>query len=116
MKLGLRMEILARDGFRCRYCGRVAPEVVLEVDHVVPRRDGGTDGRDNLVTACRDCNGGKGTHRYAPATVEPFTKAEIEQAEMIARTMARRAEWMPNSIQTIMLLREKFPALRAVEC
>jgi 5-methylcytosine-specific restriction endonuclease McrA len=34
--------------------------VVLEVDHVVPRAEGGSDDTMNLVTSCFDCNRGKG--------------------------------------------------------
>lgn len=55
----LRFTVLKRDGFKCRYCGRKAPAVVLEVDHIVPVAAGGTNELDNLVTACEDCNGGK---------------------------------------------------------
>lgn len=57
----LRFHVLARDGFTCRYCGRKAPYVELHVDHVHPRVEGGTDDPENLVTACLDCNLGKGT-------------------------------------------------------
>ena len=67
----------------CHYCGtftipaRLVPEIegavltkkgrvvlwrgcywsVASVDHVVPRRDGGTNRRKNLVLACVQCNG-----------------------------------------------------------
>lgn len=61
-----RWRVLVRDGFTCRYCGRMAPDVVLEVDHVVPRSVGGSDDEDNLVTACYDCNQGKGAHNVSP--------------------------------------------------
>jgi hypothetical protein len=55
----LRYEILRRDNHTCRYCGGVAPEVVLRVDHVVPRALGGSDEPSNLVASCHDCNAGK---------------------------------------------------------
>jgi 5-methylcytosine-specific restriction endonuclease McrA len=58
----LRFQILERDGFKCRYCGRGAPEVVLHVDHRKSRKDGGADEFENLVTACFRCNIGKGAH------------------------------------------------------
>lgn len=54
-----RFEIFKRDDYTCRYCGRKSPDVVLEVDHVVPQCDGGNDDPMNLVTACWDCNRGK---------------------------------------------------------
>ena len=57
----LRFEILRRDDHTCRYCGAGAPDVKLTVDHVVPRSLGGSDEPTNLVTACLDCNLGKGS-------------------------------------------------------
>ncbi len=56
----IRFETFKRDGFTCRYCGRKTPQVVLEVDHVVPVAEGGTDDPENLVTSCFECNRGKG--------------------------------------------------------
>lgn len=57
-----RYAVLERDGFRCLYCGRAAsdPGVVLHVDHRVAVVLGGTSEMENLVTACADCNLGKG--------------------------------------------------------
>ena len=36
MKLTLRMQVLARDGFRCRYCGATPFQTELHADHVIP--------------------------------------------------------------------------------
>jgi len=58
--LSQRFEILQRDGFTCRFCGQRAPETELEVDHLHPRAKGRSDDAANLVTACRNCNRGKG--------------------------------------------------------
>lgn len=55
----LRFEILRRDNHACRYCGGIAPDATLTVDHVVPTALGGSDKPDNLVAACKDCNSGK---------------------------------------------------------
>lgn len=54
-----RFEVFKRDEFTCAYCGRKTPEVVLEVDHIVPVADGGSDDIINLTTACWECNSGK---------------------------------------------------------
>lgn len=60
--MAVRFNVLRRDGFRCRYCGKSAPEgAILEIDHVVPRALGGTDDPTNLVACCGECNMGKGT-------------------------------------------------------
>jgi 5-methylcytosine-specific restriction endonuclease McrA len=50
-----RRGVLARDGHVCQYCGAPAETV----DHVVPRSRGGRHVWDNVVAACRRCNGGK---------------------------------------------------------
>jgi len=55
----LRFLVLARDGFRCRYCGRSAKETILHVDHIYPKSKGGKNNSSNLITSCRDCNLGK---------------------------------------------------------
>jgi len=55
-----RFRILLRDEFTCRYCGRSAPQVALQVDHIQSRHDGGSHDDENLATACFDCNIGKG--------------------------------------------------------
>lgn len=51
--------VLHRDEFTCRYCGARPGSELLEVDHLVPRSRGGLDSVDNLVSACRTCNGRK---------------------------------------------------------
>ncbi|WP_369292794.1 HNH endonuclease [Variovorax sp. J22R115] len=56
----MRFQVLRRDGFACRYCGRGAPDVKLHVDHVVPWSKGGRSAVENLRTACEACNLGKG--------------------------------------------------------
>lgn len=55
----VRFQVLARDNYTCKCCGRKPPEVTLHVDHRTPRSLGGTDDPENLVTACLDCNLGK---------------------------------------------------------
>jgi len=76
----MRFEIFKRDGFRCQYCGRTPPEVILELDHIIARANGGTDDISNYITACFDCNRGKGA---VPLDSIPQSlldkKAEIEE-------------------------------------
>lgn len=60
LPVSVRWEVLARDRFTCVYCGAKAPDVKLHVDHRLSVYDGGTDDLTNLVTACQDCNLGKG--------------------------------------------------------
>ena len=60
----LRERVLARDAYRCVYCGEQFPEPQLTLDHVEPRMRGGDWSEGNLVAACRPCNALKGS---APA-------------------------------------------------
>ena len=52
----LKYEVLKRAKFRCELCGISAEEKALEVDHIVPRRHGGTDEISNLQALCYSCN------------------------------------------------------------
>jgi hypothetical protein len=52
--------LLKEYGPICAYCGETFPPKVLTLDHVTPRRGRSAyDRRDNLVLACKDCNGRK---------------------------------------------------------
>jgi 5-methylcytosine-specific restriction endonuclease McrA len=59
LTLSERVFILNRDKKTCRICGRKAPDVSLEVDHIIPVDKGGTNDPSNLETLCFDCNRGK---------------------------------------------------------
>lgn len=80
LRPSIRFDVFKRDAFTCQYCGRQTPAVVLEVDHVIPRALGGGDEFENLLTACFDCNRGKGSGLVD--TVKPMRDME-EQAELI---------------------------------
>lgn len=69
----MRFEVFKRDQFRCFYCGRMPPEVVLQVDHIIAIASGGLNVPENMVTACFDCNIGKGAR---PLTAVPENLAE----------------------------------------
>jgi hypothetical protein len=46
----IRGIILERDDYRCQICGKTNDR--LDVHHIIPRRDGGQDSTDNLITVC----------------------------------------------------------------
>ena len=55
-----RFELLKSSNFTCQYCGRKAPEIVLEIDHIYPKSIGGKNKKENYQILCRECNLGKG--------------------------------------------------------
>ena len=62
MKRGVkfsRINVFARDDFRCQYCGAKRTIGDLNYDHVVPRVQGGKTVWENIVTSCYDCNSRK---------------------------------------------------------
>lgn len=90
----LRFEILKRDGFRCKYCGRTAVSIALEVDHVVPVSEEGTDDPENLITACFECNRGKGPVPLDESQIQEASPLEAakEHAEQIRAYLAAQKE------------------------
>lgn len=52
-----RLACLDRDGWQCVYCHKLLEGSDATADHIIPKNAGGTDDLDNLVAACRRCNG-----------------------------------------------------------
>lgn len=58
----LRQEILQRDNYTCKICGnsiKKEPNLLLEVDHIIPVSKGGKTTKENLQTLCWKCNRSK---------------------------------------------------------
>ena len=81
----IRFETFKRDGFKCAYCGKSPPQVILEIDHVEPRAKGGNDDINNLITACFECNRGKKDIPLSkiPPTLSENLEVLQEQEEQI---------------------------------
>ena len=66
-----RVNIYARDEYRCQYCGTKCSIVQLTYDHVIPRSRGGLSTWENLVACCHPCNRRKGNHLPHEANMRP---------------------------------------------
>lgn len=77
-----RQNILARDRWKCQYCGIKVKTHEMTMDHVIPRSQGGTTCWENIVTSCEPCNA-----RKADRTPE--------QADMKLRKRPKRPSWVP---------------------
>lgn len=81
-----RQEVHKRARWLCEYCQ--CPErltgLIFPIDHIVPRRAGGSNDLDNLCLACSGCNG----HKYVRTTgVDP------ESNEIVPLYHPRNQPW-----------------------
>jgi hypothetical protein len=89
----IRFEVFKRDSFTCQYCGRSAPDVILEVDHINPVANGGTNDIVNLVTACFDCNRGKSKKLLSDNSVVKAQKAQLDELNTRREQMEMMVKW-----------------------
>ena len=89
----IRFEVFKRDKFTCQYCGRSAPDVVLEVDHIKPVAAGGENDILNYVTSCSDCNRGKGKTELDDNTAVQKQRHQIELLAERKEQLEMLIEW-----------------------
>lgn len=93
-----RLNIFARDGFTCQYCGSRPHRSKLNLDHVVPRALGGRTTWENVVCSCIDCNRRKGGRTPAQARLRlkrrPVKPTWTPMLTHIG-TKIRHDEWRP---------------------
>ena len=68
-----RRAVFARDSWKCQYCGGHAETV----DHLVPRSRGGPHTWENVVAACKRCNGKKRDKLPEEAGFKPARKPGV---------------------------------------
>lgn len=54
-----RINVYARDDFKCQYCSRPCSTSELTYDHVIPRSQNGKTTWTNIVSCCVPCNSKK---------------------------------------------------------
>ena len=89
----LRFEVFKRDSFKCQYCGKSAPDVVLNVDHIMPVAKGGTNDIFNLITACESCNSGKSDRTLDDSTVIAKQKKQLDDLNERREQIEMMMEW-----------------------
>ncbi len=93
-----RINIYARDRNTCQYCERRLPRSELNLDHVVPRSQGGRSTWDNVVCCCLDCNRRKGGRTPAQARMRLSRNPVKPRWTPVAGVVSGRqgyAEWKP---------------------
>lgn len=91
-----RFEVFKRDKFTCQYCGRKAPNVVLNCDHIKPVAENGSNGIMNLVTSCADCNIGKSDRRLDDSASVEKARRQAELMQERSEQIEMMAEWAEN--------------------
>ncbi len=77
-----RINIYARDGYKCQYCGKKEKIADLTYDHVLPKSRGGKTKWNNIVTCCYDCNSKK-------------RDRTPREAKMRLRSKPTQPKWIP---------------------
>lgn len=96
----LRFEVFKRDKFTCQYCGRKAPDVILEIEHVKPVVAGGTNDMLNLVAACEGCNDGKGARLLSDTAVVDRQRSQLESLQERREQINMLLEWQQELSET----------------
>lgn len=99
MSISTRCAILHRDGFTCVYCKKVLSVRAAQLDHIIPRKDGGASIATNLVTCCGPCNLGRQHDKLDPLLMlHAITCAFRPTNQAIGRELAR--EHYPSRMKT----------------
>lgn len=89
-----RRAVFMRDNHRCQYCGSSAENI----DHVIPKVQGGQHRWENVVAACRRCNTRKGGRTPSQAgltlTAKPGEPGRFDWVH-VAAGGSPHATWTP---------------------
>ncbi len=91
-----RSQVFIRDQYTCQYCARKLPKQKLNIDHVVPRIQGGKTIWENVVTSCHPCNRKKGgrtpSQAQMPLRSQPKKPAV---APLLTALKTTQSAWTP---------------------
>lgn len=89
----LRFEVFKRDQFKCQYCGKAAPDVILHVDHINPVSKGGDNELINLITSCMDCNLGKSDRLLTDTSAIDKQRKMLEELDERRKQLQMMLDW-----------------------
>jgi 5-methylcytosine-specific restriction endonuclease McrA len=93
-----RYNIFARDKNTCQYCGQKFQRHELNLDHVIPRSQGGFSTWENVVCSCHHCNrrkGGKTPDQAKMKLIAPPRKPAWTPPLNLSLQELMRKEWVP---------------------
>jgi len=89
----IRFEVLKRDSFTCQYCGASAPNVLLQIDHIIPVSKGGDNDIMNLITSCDSCNSGKSNIKLSDNSAMQKRKYQLDLLQEKREQIELMIEW-----------------------
>ena len=98
MDTSTRALVRERAGNRCEYCQLHqddSPLAALHIEHIIPKKHGGSDDIDNLALACIDCNLHKGSN---------LTGIDPETNEVTELFHPRRHQWRDHFVWDVIYI------------
>lgn len=92
-----RQNVYLRDSFTCQYCGKVFQRAQLNLDHVVPRSQGGRTSWENVVCSCVRCNLNKGGRTPVQAGLRLLKEPRRPSWSSLSPSLGKvpYKEWLP---------------------
>lgn len=93
-----KRDVRERAGTRCEYCQLIesrSPLARLQIEHIRPRKHGGSDAMANLALACIDCNLRKGANLTG---IDPLSGAITELFNPRLQVWADHFAWDGHNI------------------
>jgi hypothetical protein len=98
MDTSTRALVRERAGNRCEYCQLHQDDsslATLHIEHIIPKKHGGSDDIDNLALACIDCNLHKGSN---------LTGIDPETNEVTELFHPRRHQWRDHFVWDVIYI------------
>ena len=100
----LREAQSSNDNVICAGCGRELEREFMELDHIMPRADGGENHIRNRILLCRPCNGRKAQYLTLIGLIRENKKAgwmkSESRAQMARQDALRKADWVRANFES----------------
>jgi hypothetical protein len=96
IRSSIRFEVFKRDSFTCQYCGARSPDVLLQIDHIEPVSQGGTNDILNLITSCEACNSGKSDRRLSDTAIIDKQRQQLEALQERKEQIEMMFQWQKS--------------------
>jgi len=96
----LREKVRQQAGNRCGYCLAKQQLVLwaLEIDHIIPVAEGGSDDEENLWLACRACNNAKRTKTEG---LDPLTGRSVPLFNPRKQVWQEHFRWSISGVEIV---------------